>query len=78
MDQVARAEERAELDFDFRTLPADRQLQVILGERVGHVQFENKVDWQTKKFLRKCWNAHEPVLIAINNHFGTQHGIYHT
>ena len=57
-------------------LGADEQLQIILGKRVRDPQFEDKVDWQAKKFLTKCWNAREHVQTAINVNFGTDYGIY--
>jgi hypothetical protein len=78
LHQVSRAAQRSKVAIAFDTAPAEEQLQLILGKRVGDRQFENKVDWQTKKFLTKCWNAREPVKVAINNHFGTEYGIFRT
>ena len=78
LDQVTRAAGRSAVDLDFGALPAGEQLLVILGKRVGDPRFEDKVDWQAKKFLTKCWNAREPVQAAINSQFGTQYGIYRT
>ena len=75
-DQVSRAADRSALDLEFGMLGADEQLQIILGKRVGDPQFEDKVDWQAKKFLTKCWNAREHVQTAINVNFGTDYGIY--
>jgi hypothetical protein len=76
MDQVTRAAQRSAADIVFETMPNDERLLIILGKRVGDRQFEDKVDWQTKKFLSKCWNAREPVTMAINDHFGTDYGMF--
>ena len=50
LNQVTRAAGRSATDLDFGALPAGEQLLVILGKRVGDPRFEDKVDWQAKKF----------------------------
>jgi hypothetical protein len=76
LTQVAQAAQRSAVDIPFDATTVEEQLQVILGKRVGDRRFEDKVDWQVKKFLVKSWNAREPVKKAINVIFGTQYGIY--
>jgi hypothetical protein len=76
LNQVAQAAQRSDVDIAFDAAPVEEQLHIILGKRVGDRQFEDKVDWQAKKFLVKCWNSRAPITEAVNAHFGAHYGMY--
>ena len=78
LSQVARAAERSVVDIPFSAVSVEKQFQLLLGKRVGDRLFEDRVDWQMKKFLVKSWNAREPIKTAINSHFGTDYGMFRT
>jgi hypothetical protein len=53
-----------------------RQLQVLLGKRIGDPIVEDRIDRTVKTYLRKAWNARAAVTTAINSVLGTKYDVF--
>jgi hypothetical protein len=51
-------------------------LPILMGKRLGLPRLEDRIDRETKKFLRKTWNVRAPLTHAINNQLGTAYDVY--
>lgn len=51
-------------------------LAVILGQRIGAPNLEDKIDAATKRFLRKAWHARSHWTTAVNKALGTSYDVF--
>ena len=77
----AYAAHRATLDrqvcgHDFDAMGPVLRSKLLLGQQVGDLIAEDKIDRRVKVFLKKAWRAREQVERATNIVLGTKYAVF--